>query len=196
MSIVRRPPAPLPKLTEWEAQQCLRSLYFHHELTVPNVLFCDTEMDFCVVTRSGYLWEIEIKMTLADWLNDQKKRKWNCNGERLSPKVARFFYAVPEKLLANVPEFVPASTGLIKLHESNGHWFASPVRDAKQLCDYKVTQADKVKLLESMYHRYWRARMDHYRLSIDYRALHADLLQLRQAKTAAIAPPASPGGGG
>ncbi len=86
------------------------------------------ENDVCMVTKSGYWIEYEVKLTVADFRVDSQKQKevlpraWGepvkfenkhdllANTER-GP--CRFFYVVPEGLLAN--EQLPVWAGLIEV---------------------------------------------------------------------------------
>jgi hypothetical protein len=69
-------------------------------------------MDFMLLTDSGRIWECEIKISLSDWRADLKKTKSYTQG--WAP--ARFYYAVPESLVARgIPEWVPAYAGLLTL---------------------------------------------------------------------------------
>lgn len=57
------------------------------------------ECDCLVLSKSGYLTEIEIKRSWQDFLNDFKKK----NSERRE-LIKYFYYCVPEKLLDKVYE--------------------------------------------------------------------------------------------
>lgn len=72
-------------------------------LFVPNVswgLF-DYELDFAIMTRSGYVTEIEIKRSYDDFLADFKKKHTH-NDERVS----YFYYCIPECLKERVEKFL------------------------------------------------------------------------------------------
>ena len=158
MAIVREtPPFKEPKLTESIAINALairfnpwQNWIFH------NVHFCGGEMDFAFVTKSMYLAEIEIKLTRADWMNDMKKRKWFGIDRR---KISRFYYAVPEKLAENIPEFVPPEAGIISIRfgEYNGLFYTREERKAKRQGE-KISEEELVKLKESLYYKHWKGR--------------------------------------
>ena len=62
-------------------------------LVVPNVswgFFSEHEADLVVVTKAGYLTEVEIKRSWTDFLADFKKRFYHAD-----PRIAKFYYAVP-----------------------------------------------------------------------------------------------------
>lgn len=159
MSLYQRRDNETPNLDEWQAQKALHRMYSHNWLKVPNINFGISEIDFLTMTDAGYFYEIEIKTTLSDWMNDRKKKKWNHAGEHLSNKISRFYYAVPEHLIDKVPDFVLPTTGLIKLYPSNGNWYAAIVRNSQMISDYKCTKDDLTLILTSVYHRYWSARL-------------------------------------
>ncbi|MEE9159996.1 MAG: MmcB family DNA repair protein [Gammaproteobacteria bacterium] len=122
----------------------------------PNVLLCGGEMDLAVVSRSGFLWEVEVKLTRYDWLADARKSKWTVPGRRF---VSRFFYAVPEALISDVPEFVPDSAGLIAFQGDT----IREVRTARRHKAPKLPDAQMRALYESTYHRFWRERLHRHR---------------------------------
>jgi len=158
MAIIRKKgPFEEPKLTESIAITTLalrfnpwRNWIFH------NVHFCGGEMDFALVTKSMYLAEVEIKLTRADWLNDQKKRKWSGINRH---KVSRFYYAVPESLADNIPDFVPEEAGIISIQfgSYHGKFYSSEKRKAKRKGE-KISEEDLLKLKESIYYKHWKGR--------------------------------------
>lgn len=88
--------------------ECLLVTYFggcQAVLAVPNVSWglLDHEADFVVVTKRGYLSEVEIKRSWADFLNDFKKKHRH---EDSNERISRFFYAVPEAIADKVVAFL------------------------------------------------------------------------------------------
>ena len=59
------------------------------------------ECDMLVLTRAGYLTEIEIKRSFADFCNEFKKSHHH---ESLGPDIKEFWYCVPEGILEKVQE--------------------------------------------------------------------------------------------
>jgi hypothetical protein len=85
---------------------------YRQNLIVPNVshgLDLLWEADMLILRPSGYLTEIEIKVSKYDLLNDEKKAKW-----RMWPwrRIAMHYYAVPEDLVPFVPN---QQSGIIKV---------------------------------------------------------------------------------
>ena len=74
------------------------------------------EMDLAVVSKSGYLYEVEIKTSKADLLCDLKKDRWNSlKIMRFHEIVSQYFIAMPEKLFTSLSE-----EDLKKLHDFPG----------------------------------------------------------------------------
>jgi hypothetical protein len=75
---------------------------------VPNVSWglLPYEADILALTKSGYLWEIEIKVSRSDLLRDGKKRH-----QHDSYKVRQLWFAIPEKL-ENCAEYIPQRAGI------------------------------------------------------------------------------------
>lgn len=73
-------------------------------LVVPNVswgFFATHEADLVVITKSGYLTEIEIKRSWTDFLADFKKDFYHADD-----RIAQFFYAVPECMVVPCLEYI------------------------------------------------------------------------------------------
>ena len=73
-------------------------------LVVPNVswgFFAEHEADLVVVTKAGYLVEVEIKRSWTDFVADFRKRYYHAD-----PRIARFYYAVPENMLEACKEYL------------------------------------------------------------------------------------------
>lgn len=124
------------------------------QLVLPNVHIAGGEMDLCVVTRSGYLVEIEVKLTASDWRKDEKKNKWNAAGRE---HVSRFYYAVADGLQNKVPEFVSPTAGILILNHRT-RVLVHEHRPAFRMRAPKLPE----QLLESAYHRFWRERLHRY----------------------------------
>lgn len=91
---------------------------------VPNIyLGGNDEMDMAILSPSRLLWEVEIKISLADWRRDINKIKWH-RGALVEPwSPARFYYAVPSSLVytsdggpPKYPDWLPASAGVITVY--------------------------------------------------------------------------------
>lgn len=51
------------------------------------------EADFLYITKSDYLYEVEVKISIADFRADQKKNKYHDH-----PDVRGFYYFIPQEL--------------------------------------------------------------------------------------------------
>lgn len=71
------------------------------------------EADLLAMTGSGYLVEVEIKVSLADLKRDAAKAKWNSRA--FGELVSRFYYAMPLPLWEkdSAKECVPEGSGVI-----------------------------------------------------------------------------------
>ncbi len=94
------------------------------DIFVPNVSYglLEHEADLVVMTKSGYLSEIEIKRSWADFLADFKKP----HGHK-DERVYRFYYAVPEKIAELVIEYIQdhqvPTDGVIVYYENGTYSF-------------------------------------------------------------------------
>lgn len=88
-----------------------------NNLIVPNVswgLLHRQEADLLVVYPSGWMSEVEIKVTAQDIKADMQKCKWAWN---MDPRIHEFWFAVPEALKdhPDIPEFA----GIISVYDHN-----------------------------------------------------------------------------
>ena len=107
------------------------------------------ECDVLVCTNAGYLSEIEIKRSWADFLNDFKK-----DHDHRSRYIKNFYYCVPEKIRDRVSDFLDTfenredwrtKAGIVVFHEDSD-WI-DVVREATHNKDcLKVTTEQKLYL--------------------------------------------------
>ena len=77
---------------------------------VPNVgwgMFSDRELDLMLLNRSGYAYEVEIKVSHSDLIKDKDKRH-----SHFSPRLKRLYFAIPEKIRKNINE-IPENAGIL-----------------------------------------------------------------------------------
>jgi len=90
------------------------ALYFgvRTNIIVPNLSwgFIQHEMDMAVITKSGYLKEIEIKISKADFLKDFEKGHGHI--DKLN-RITEFYYAMPIDLYTKVKDLIPVNAGVI-----------------------------------------------------------------------------------
>lgn len=105
--------------TEQSIQAGLRSLMPSAEFFLCNMFVFTWESDVLILTKSRYWYEIEIKISRADFHNDlkHKSKKFECiSDEENHHKPNYFYYAVPEGLIS--PDEVPPYAGLIYMSRS------------------------------------------------------------------------------
>lgn len=108
-----------------EMEVALMSWYDQRQnLVVPNASWGfkgHHEMDLAVLTKAGFLYEVEIKVSMSDLKADAKKR----HGHR-SPIVKYLYFAFPEKMWPKAEEFVPEHAGILvvgKVENSRGVYY-------------------------------------------------------------------------
>lgn len=144
---------------KWHAGRVLLALADHLQWDqtrcLPEFEIDGGKADLVQISRAGYLTEFEIKVTLADWNADRTKAKFA--GHR--PHVARFFYVIPDNLVDRIPDWVPASAGILVVSPNDGSWRDRvrehrPARRAKGCLTVPPDTAQR--LLEACYFRFWR----------------------------------------
>ena len=135
---------------------------------VPNVSYglLDWEADLVVCNKSGYISEVEIKISASDWKADKHKRKWmisEYSGKRSSSwcLIRHFYYAAPLGLAKRWDEFgIPAYAGVIGVTKTLGFpkvsYRSEIIKPAKQVSDHrKLTQLEMMKLARLGSIRIW-----------------------------------------
>lgn len=147
-------------------QQAVATLFDRHTV-IPNVYLGGFELDMAIVSKDWYLTEVEIKVSRSDWMRDKEKKKWvveaqaKTNYYRKRHKVTKFFYAVPEKLLKNIPEFVTPETGIISIVKHTDYYgvvryTAKIVRQSKRLKQSRLNAKEINGLMRAMSFKVWK----------------------------------------
>lgn len=160
--------------TELSIQAGLRSLMSSPEFFLCNMYVFTWESDVLILTKSHYWYEIEIKVSRADFKNDlkHKSQKHNTLSDAdATDKPNYFYYAVPEGLIS--PEEVPTYAGLIYMHGSRPEIIKRP----QKLHNEKM-RTDRIgfTLLSKFYYhmeaaknQYARAKREAENLRVPYR---------------------------
>jgi len=90
---------------------------FTRNLIVPGMtrgLFTH-ETDLAVISKAGFVTEVEIKVSRSDMLNEKKKRhRHYCN------KIKYLYFAIPDKMFKeNNLEIIPDRAGIITVDKSD-----------------------------------------------------------------------------
>lgn len=106
------------------------SSYFSpkQNLVIPNVSwgFGIHECDLLVMTKTKYLYEVEIKVSKADLIKDKDKYH-----SHISNKIRKLYFAIPEELEQHV-EHIPERAGIILVGKyTNGHTWCRKLREAR-----------------------------------------------------------------
>ncbi len=148
------------ELTEQDIQFAIYGLRRWKEpfpVMVPNVYIWHWESDILYLTRAGYPWEYEIKLTHSDFLADAKKQTKHSslqNGSGSGP--AHFYYACPKDVIT--VEELPEYAGLIYVSDETSRYGylhsriikPAPRRKVKKLPDSQIQE-----LLKKGVSRYW-----------------------------------------
>lgn len=142
-------------LSSKDIQNSLSLRFINHNYIIYNAFIFDWESDFFSLSEAEYVYEVEIKVTRADFKDDfNKKNKHilleSTNKEEFIKKPNKFFYAVPKGLLAT--HEVPPYAGLIEITSRNT--MANVVKEAPFMHKEKVFPKYKDSLLDKFYHRY------------------------------------------
>lgn len=181
---IKRKQTPLltkEQVTEQLLQQHLRGWKSNPKYIVENLYVFDWESDMLIKTRSGYWYEVECKISLADFKNDFK-RKWRKHdllktGDEKHRRPNYFYYCVPWYLSGKVLPLLPSYAGLIVLTE-NGK--LNEVRRASLLHTDKYTDED-LKLCNKFYYAYrnWKERVEDHQPTKEIKRLKDEIAFLK-----------------
>lgn len=183
------------QITEQLLQQHLRCWKSNPKYIAENLYVFDWESDMLIKTRSGYWYEVECKISLADFKNDFT-HKWQKHellktGEwhPLTPSSKHrrpnyFYYCVPWYLSGKVLPILPSYAGLIVLTE-NGK--LNEVRRASLLHTDKYTDED-LKLCNKFYYAYrnWKECVENHQPTEEVKRLKDEIAFL-EAEYKAVA---------
>lgn len=161
---IKRKQTPLltkEQVTEQLLQQHLRGWKSNPKYIVENLYVFDWESDMLIKTRSGYWYEVECKISLADFKNDFK-HKWQkhdllkTGGEHRRPNY--FCYCVPWYLSGKVLPLLPDYAGLIVLTEDGK---LKEVKRVPMLHNNKYTN-EELNLCDKFYYAYrnWKENVE------------------------------------
>jgi len=141
-----------------EIEKALANYFrWHQQRVFVGIYWRIWEMDFAVVTKANYLWEVEIKRSMADWRRDEGKDKWK--GDR--SEISRMYYTVLPGMETQIPSFVPETTGILVAHKYKTvpRGYITEHRPAKRTKAPPLTDSQVLKLIDKTYYRYWHERM-------------------------------------
>ena len=142
--------------TEMRIQDGLRNFMSSPRFFLRNMYVFGWESDVLILTNSGYWYEIEIKISRADFHNDQKHKSNKFNyiaDEGTWNKPHYFYYAVPEGMIS--PDEVPPFAGLIYMHRSR----PEVIKKAPRLHKGKIRE-EGLGLADKFYHHMMKAKTD------------------------------------
>ena len=150
------------QVTEQLLQQHLRGWKSNPKFIVENLYVFDWESDMLIKTRSGYWYEVECKISLADFKNDfthkRQKHELLKMGDEKHRRPNYFYYCVPWYLSEKVLPLLPDYAGLIVLTE-NGR--LNEVKRSPCLHKQKYTN-EELKLCDKFYYAYrnWKEALE------------------------------------
>ena len=144
-------------INEQNAQIAVANYFeYRRNIIIPSFFFHDYECDVFILSKSGYITEVEIKLNINDLKKDKNKRKWQCSSRQY---IKRFYYAVPSTMIDETKSIIDERYGILSLqyNEPKQRCFAYLHKDAEILNKSKpgITESIKIKMLLSSYHRFW-----------------------------------------
>jgi len=132
-------------------------------VTVPNVSWglLSHEADLVALSDAGWLSEVEIKVTKADFLADREKHRHKLSASHGQPElISAFYYAMPSAIWNKCqPEDLPPGAGLIlvgddyhRAREARAYIAQKPTSNAVAR---RLTAEEREQLLRLGYIRYW-----------------------------------------
>lgn len=158
----------MKRITTAEMEIALaRYFNFRQNLIVPNVSWglylnrtCLHECDLLILTKSGYLWEVEIKISKSDLVADKKKN----HGHR-HDSIKRLYFAIPEHINTDCCiEHIPKRAGVIVVKNKENllrggyktnYWYCKQERKPKEEKGHQLTEKERFKVARLGAMRIW-----------------------------------------
>lgn len=124
-------------------------------LIVPNVYWSMFlyELDLLILTKSGYAYEVEIKVSKQDLNNDLNKKH-----QHSSKKIKYLYFAIPEKLLKH-EHLIPEKAGILVIKKNrNDKYYCSLYRKPTMLNNYKFTNDERYQIARLGTIRIWNLK--------------------------------------
>ena len=152
-----------------------------------NLLIYNWESDMLKITKSGYVYEFEIKISKADFKNDfknKKKKHLILENSQNTNKPNYFYYVVPDGLIDenDIPEYA----GLIYVHSTiignSKQWFSfEEIKKAPKLHNEKINE-ESLNLTDKFYYNYRHWKQKHETDLISYKT-RLDEVKTAEGKT-------------
>ena len=142
-----------------------------------NLNVYDWESDVLKITKSGYAYEFEIKISRGDFKNDFKHKKKKHllleNKDDNTKMPNYFYYVVPEDLITE--DEVPEYAGLIYVHAtiigtSRVYYQFEEIKKAPKLHTNKIDE-NNLKLIDKFYYNYIHWKHKHEKDLNEYKEL-------------------------
>lgn len=161
--------------SESQIQRILFNFYnaLGHKLIIPNIYLHHSEADIITVQTSGYVNEIEIKRTKADFKADFfkrkhrymteamgiKKKKGRCLSSKFLSMIPNYFwFAFPEELGPKIADIVvPDYYGMIRIIPAADEWNrAEIIKRAKIMHRSKISDKQVRQIARSLMFKMWK----------------------------------------
>ena len=138
-----------------------------HKISIPNVYCAWGEVDFLSISRSGYCYEHEIKVSTSDFRADKKKKRKHGNISALHSKSRSlpaihgpnyFIYVAPEGVIPinELPEYA----GLMIWRPSSSRFYRNgvitPARQAKLIHKTPASPKFVTEIAHKLSLRFWK----------------------------------------
>lgn len=129
-----------------------------YRFIAPNVQMVHNEWDLIAIRGSGFVDEIEIKLSRADFKRDfHKTEKWYLKKhERLAQGEGLqnyFSFLIPESLQPSIMDLLPEHAGLYIYKSGHAHeYIPAPRLHSKK----RLTDKLRIQLGGKIMYRYWR----------------------------------------
>ena len=130
-------------------------------LAIPNVswgFFNWGEADLIFISRSMYIFEVEIKTRYSDFLAEAKKKKFLPRFKKDRDKnIRRFFYAAPQELAEQILKETEEHIGVLSVTKTKRGLVVTLLRKSKEnRLAKKVTAKDLLKLVRLQSFRFFK----------------------------------------
>ena len=131
-----------------------------HGYIIPNIYLGYEESDLISVTKAGYIYEYEIKISRADFKADFKKGRHERLKNDLTQWRTCFWFVTPVGLVR--PDEIPDYAGHIEVRERHAgsqiQVLCVEKKRAKRFKAKKLSEYQKAQICNSLMIRFWKAQ--------------------------------------
>lgn len=145
-------------------------------LIVPNISWgLDIhECDLLICSKSGYLTEVEIKISKSDLIKDKEKRHGHYN-----QRIKALYFAIPDYLYTEeIIAHIPNRAGILTVRYNGKRFVVLAEREAEKSKGIAMTESEKFNMARLGALRIWNLKRKNTEHKANYKAMKERIKEL------------------